>query len=392
MTSPNHVEDAVLERYARGAEAVEPALCCPVEDYEGQYLAALPKEIIEKDYGCGNPSRWAREGDVVVDLGSGAGKICYILAQKVGPMGQVIGVDFNDAMLNIARKYQNPLAEQFGYGNTRFVKAKIQDLALDLDRMAAWLAEHPVTSIADMQRYEAECDRLRSDEPMIADASVDLVVSNCVLNLVRARDKQQLFAEIFRVLKRGGRAVISDIVCDEDPTPDIIADPELWSGCISGAFREDRFLAMFEEAGFHGVEILARAGEPWRTIDGVEFRSMTVRAYKGKDGPCMDRRQAAVYKGPWKTVTDDDGHTYVRGRRMAVCEKTFALLTEPSGPYAAQMIGIEPYDTVPHERAEPMDCRRNMFRATTETKGEAYPKTDGEPDASCCDPGNGKCC
>ena len=115
-----------------------------------------------------------------------------------------------------------------------------------------WLAAHPVRTIEDAAAFETECERLRREEPLIPDASIDVVVSSCVLNLVRPQDKVKLFQEIFRVLRRGGRAVISDIVCDEPPTDEILNDPELWSGCIAGAWLEEKFLAMFEEAEFHG--------------------------------------------------------------------------------------------------------------------------------------------
>ena len=294
-----NIESAVLDRYQEGAREVQPTLCCPT-DYEAKYLEILPDEILEKDYGCGDPSRYAEPGDTVLDLGSGAGKVCYIASQKVGASGRVIGADFNDVMLDLAKKYQPELAAKIGYDNVSFVKAKIQDLALDLGKMQAWLTANPIANLDDIAAYEAECDRLRREEPAVADDSVDLVVSNCVLNLVKPEQKRQLFGELFRVLKRGGRAVISDIVCDEDPTPTILNDPDLWSGCISGAFREDEFLEMFEDAGFYGVEIVARQSEPWQTIDGIEFRSLTIRAYKGKQGECLERNQAVVYKGPWK--------------------------------------------------------------------------------------------
>ena len=255
ITANYNIESAVLERYQKGAQQVQPGLCCPTK-YEENYLDILPPEIIEKDYGCGDPTRYISPGETVLDLGSGAGKNCYIIAQKVGAEGQVIGVDFNDDMLALARKYQDNIAAKIGYNNTKFVKGKIQDLALDLDLVENWLTANPITSIDGLAAFEYECNALRKEQPLIPDNSVNVVISNCVLNLVRPEDKQKLFQEIHRVLKRGGRAVISDIVCDEDPTPKIMNDPELWSGCIAGAFREDVFLKMFEEAGFYGIEIL----------------------------------------------------------------------------------------------------------------------------------------
>jgi len=274
------VEEEVLRRYARGAGRVDGNLCCPTR-YDGRFLEVLPREILEKDYGCGDPSRWVEEGETVLDLGSGAGKICYILSQKVGPSGRVIGIDFNDPMLEVARRHQEAVGRAIGHANVRFLKGRIQDLALDLQRAQAWLDTHPAKTVEEQDAYRAHCGRLREEEPMVGAESVDVVVSNCVLNLVRAEEKPRLFGEIFRVLRRGGRAVISDIVSDEEPPPSVRNDPELWSGCVAGALREDRFLQMFEEAGFHGIEILERASEPWRVVEGTAFRSMTVRAFKG---------------------------------------------------------------------------------------------------------------
>src|SRR5439155_9502124 len=124
-------------------------------------------------------------------------------------------------------------------------------------------------------------------------------VSNCVLNLVEPRAKRQLFGEIFRVLKRGGRAVISDIVSDEDVPDHLQNDPELWSGCISGALTEEAFLKAFSEAGFYGIRILKFDEKPWRAVEGIEFRSVTIEAWKGKQGPCFERNQAVIYKGPF---------------------------------------------------------------------------------------------
>ena len=377
------IEQAVRDRYAEGAKEAQAALCCPTDGYDGRYLTILPQEIIEKDYGCGDPTRYINEGETVVDLGSGAGKNCYIIAQKVGANGRVIGVDVNDDMLALSRKYLQPIGDQIGYHNVSFVKGKIQDLALDWAAAQQWLEAHPIKTFEGMVAFEGECDRLRRETPLIATETVDAVVSNCVLNLVRPQDKTQLFNEIFRVLKRGGRAVISDIVCDEPPTQEILDDPELWSGCISGAFQEAEFLEMFEAAGFHGIEILARQETPWQVINGIEFRSLTVQAYKGKQGECWDHNQAVIYKGPWKAVKDDDDHILYRGERMAVCAKTFNLYTDPKGPYHQDFIPIRPKEAIDPATAKSFDCRDNIKRHPRETKGMDYNETAmyGE---SCC--------
>ncbi|HDZ22148.1 hypothetical protein LCGC14_0302090 [marine sediment metagenome] len=377
-----NVEGEVLRRYKAGATQAEKGLCCPT-DYDRASLDILPPEIVEKDYGCGDPSKYVRPGETVVDLGSGAGKICYILAHKVGSQGHVIGVDFNDDMLSLSRKYVDEMGDKLGYRNVRFAKGKIQDLALDLDKAQDWLDRRPIAAVEDLYDFQAECERLRREDPLIADAGVDVIVSNCVLNLARPEDKGTLFAEMHRVLRKGGRAVISDIVCDEGPTPEIKADPELWSGCIAGAMREDEFLEMFERAGFYGTEIMVRQDEPWQVIDGIEFRSITVQAFKGKEGPCIERNQAVIYKGPWKCVCDDDGHMLHRGQRMAVCDKTFGIMTSPAGPYAGQIVAVPPQDEVPPEQATPFDCKRSDTRHPRETKGQDYDITR-TASSDCC--------
>ena len=382
------LDQAVRDRYSEGAGQAVPELCCPV-DYDTETLAVIPQEVIERDYGCGNPSKHLRAGETVLDLGSGTGKICFIASQIVGAEGRVIGVDMNDDMLEVARRNAPVVGERIGYDNVTFFKGRIEELDLDRDVLAAWLADNPVRSEADFAKLEQHVERLRGDAPMIATNSIDVVVSNCVLNLVMPDKKRKLFEEIFRVLRKGGRAVISDIVSDEDVPLEMVNDPELWSGCISGAFREDAFLKAFEDAGFHGVEILERGGEPWHVVNGIEFRSLTVQAYKGKQGPCMEHRQAVIYKGPWSAVIDDDGHTLARGQRMAVCEKTYGLMTDPEGPYAGQIIGVQPREAVAPEHALPFACTGDRIRTPKETKGADYVETSA-PAEDCCEPG--ACC
>jgi ubiquinone/menaquinone biosynthesis C-methylase UbiE len=335
------IENEVIRRYAEGAQEVEASLCCPVS-YDDSYLKILPQEIIDKDYGCGDPSRYAVPGDIVLDLGSGGGKICYILSQLVGAKGKVIGVDFNDTMLALARKYLDEMAEKVGYANVEFRKGKIQDLGLDFDRAEAFLEAHPVAHADGLQKYEVECERLRREEPLIETNSIDLIVSNCVLNLVKPEDKLDLFRDMYRVTAPGGRAVISDIVCDRDPGPEILADPELWSGCIAGAFREDRFIDMFAEAGFQGMEILVRQDEPWRVIDDVEFRSMTVRAWKPQASLSLETKEMqVVYAGPWHQATDDRGRTFTRGQRTSISEAEYQGILDGKSALAGHLILVD---------------------------------------------------
>ncbi len=299
-----HPESAVKRRYSAAAQAQEPALCCPIE-YNHDLLKLIPVEVIEKDYGCGDPSRYLKPGETVLDLGSGTGKICFIAAQIVGATGRVIGVDMTDEMLDVARRNAPVIAERLGYANVEFRKGRIQDLALDLDKFNAELKKRPITDVAAFLAAEQLAEELRVTQPLIAPDSIDVVVSNCVLNLVEPRAKRQLFDEIFRVLRKGGRTVISDIVSDEGVPAHLKASPELWSGCVSGAFTEEEFLNAFADAGFYGIQILKHDEKPWRTVEGIEFRSVTVQAFKGKQGPCFDHNQAVIYLGPFKEVLDD---------------------------------------------------------------------------------------
>ncbi|MFQ3670405.1 MAG: methyltransferase domain-containing protein [Verrucomicrobiia bacterium] len=379
-------EQSVKERYAAASKAQEPALCCPV-DYDPQYLQAIPAEVIERDYGCGDPSKHLRPGETVLDLGSGTGKICFIASQVVGPTGKVIGVDMTDDMLEVARRNAPLVANTIGYANVEFRKGRIQDLALDLEVLDAELKKRPITDAASFLAADELAAELRIKHPLVASDSIDVVVSNCVLNLVESEAKPRMFREIFRVLKLGGRAVISDIVADEPVPAHLQNDPELWSGCISGALTEEDFLQAFEDAGFYGIEVLKLDIQPWRTVEGIEFRSMTVRAYKGKQGPCVERNQAVIYRGPFKEVLDDDGHRMKRGVRYAVCDKTYHLYKK--APYAGSFDFIDPLQPVPADQAAPFDCSRTARRHPKETKGQEYRATTAA-NSQCRD--GGSCC
>ena len=380
------VEKLVKDRYSLGAEARVAELCCPT-DYDPQYLGVIPEEVLERDYGCGDPSRYLEPGETVLDLGSGTGKICFIAAQVVGETGRVIGVDMTPEMLAVARRNAPLVASRLGYANVEFRRGRIQDLKLDLDLLDKALAAKPVGDVEGLQEIQSHSDDLRLHQPLVDDGSVDVVVSNCVLNLVDNAQKRELFGEIYRVLRRGGRAVISDIVSDE-PVPEALQeDPELWSGCISGALTEQGFLEAFEEAGFHGIRIMVRQEEPWQTVEGIEFRSVTLEAFKGKAGPCLERNQAVIYKGPFKEVLDDDDHRMERGRRYAVCDKTYNLYRQE--PYRDSFELVDPLEEIPLSEAEAFDCSRTAIRHPRETKGENYDLTS-EATEPCCGPDG--CC
>ena len=369
-------ENAVLERYSEGASKRQESLCCPV-DYQTDLLKMLPEEIIEKDYGCGDPSRYVREGDVVLDLGSGSGKICYMAAQLVGDTGKIIGVDMNNDMLGLARKYQAEMATKIGSDRVNFLKGKIQDLSLDIDAMEEWLQSNPITNAEDLSVFNNWKLKQGQQSPLIADNSIDLVISNCVLNLVNDAEKQQLVKEIFRVVKPGGRIAISDIVSDETIPEHLKNDKQLWSGCISGAFQELEMLQMFHDSGFIAVSYDKWSDAPWQVIEGIEFRSVTLTAIKREQTECIDKGHAVIYRGPYGFAVDDEGNEFPRGERMAVCERTFNVLCNE--PYKDDFILIVPaIEREPKEWCAPAGTKRPV----SETKGGMHSICTAH--SSCC--------
>src|SRR5439155_254820 len=210
-------EQAVLQRYGSAASDGEPGLCVPV-DYDRALLKVIPDEIIEKDFGCGDPSKHVREGEMVLDLGSGSGKSCYIMSQIVGGRGKVIGIDFNPEMLKLAHKYQISIGDKLGFHNTEFRRGKIQDLRTNLDLVEQYLQRHPIRSVsnlADLRDYEK---KIKHEQPLITNDSINIIISNYILNLIQPEDKKALFAEIYHILKRNKRITISNIINNE-PVP-----------------------------------------------------------------------------------------------------------------------------------------------------------------------------
>jgi arsenite methyltransferase len=204
--------------------------------YDPAELAELPAEAVAGSIGCANPVALARlkPGEDVLDLGSGGGIDVLLSARRVGPTGRAYGVDMTDEMLELARANQ----AKAGLGNVEFLKGRIEEVPLP-------------------------------------DGSVDVVVSNCVINL--STDKDAVFAEAHRVLRPGGRFAVADVVADRDPDPELLADDAAWAACIAGAVTRDRYRAQLKAAGFTDVEIV----ESHPVADG--FWSVFVRASRPDD-------------------------------------------------------------------------------------------------------------
>ncbi len=247
--APNEFDhtDAIQERYGSAAIEKESCLCTPV-GFNPVLLEAIPQEVVERDYGCGDPTKYVQKNDIVLDLGSGSGKNAFICAQIVGKEGKVIGVDQNPDMLSLSRSASKEVTKNIGFDNTEFLEGSIEKLdALDKDL-----------------------------NPLIADKSVDIILSNCVLNLVSPESRSNLLRNIKRVLNDNGRIAISDIVSSKKVPYRLQNDHDLWTGCISGAWYEPDFISDFKELGFKNLEFAERSAEPWKVIEDIEFRTVTL--------------------------------------------------------------------------------------------------------------------
>lgn len=295
------IRGSVKEFYSNAAVEPKGFLCCATS-YDESEVAHIPRDTLDISYGCGSPvhATGLVEGETLLDLGSGGGVDCFIAAKTVGPGGKVYGVDMTDEMLERARKAADAVAKNLGYGVVEFRKGFLEEVPVD-------------------------------------DSTADVVTSNCVLNL--SKDKGKVFKEIYRVLKYRGRFCISDIVSDREVPVNIRSDKKLWGECIAGAMKEEDFLAAARVAGFYGLEVVNRF--LYREIDGLRFNSITLKGYKLTKGPeCVYKGHYAVYKGPFSSATDDDGHTYPVGVPVEICTDTLAKLT--TLPYRGLFSIIEP--------------------------------------------------
>jgi MoaA/NifB/PqqE/SkfB family radical SAM enzyme/ubiquinone/menaquinone biosynthesis C-methylase UbiE/predicted RNA-binding Zn-ribbon protein involved in translation (DUF1610 family) len=228
--------------YAEAAREPKSEICQPIA-IDRRQLAHIPEEVIARSYGCGSPVFAAApaEGETVLDLGSGAGMEAFIASRLVGARGRVIGVDMTPDMLGFASDASRGVAQRLGYGNVFFTRALLEALPL-------------------------------------ASGSVNAVISNCVVNL--SPEKLKVFAEIRRVLKPGGRMVVSDIVSRTALPPEIRFNPRLKGECIAGAMTASKLLGTLRKLGFTAVEVLSK--NEWRTVDEIGFDTVTVRAYRGE--------------------------------------------------------------------------------------------------------------
>lgn len=307
VTTLEQVKD-YYGRVLQTSQDLKTSACCSPDALPAHLrpiAAQLHPEVIEKFYGCGSPVPSALTGCTVLDLGCGSGRDCYLFSKLVGPSGRVIGVDMTEAQLAVAKRHRTYHAETFGLAepNVEFHAGTMEDLAA----------------------------------LGIADASVDLVVSNCVLNL--SPDKARVFAEIMRVLKPGGELYFSDVYADRRVPEALRRDPVLYGECLGGALYIEDFRRLMADAGCADIRTVSRsaiqltAPEIQRKAGMINFSSRTVRGFKlTLEDRCEDYGQLARYRG---TLADtphafrfDDHHVFPAGKPVPVCGNTAAMLAE----------------------------------------------------------------
>jgi len=236
----NEIKKEVKKRYGQFAE--QGSSCCPDYSccdigYSIEEIKDLPSDISEFSLGCGNPVALAdiRKGETVLDIGSGGGLDVFLASKKVGPEGKVIGLDMTEQMVEKARKN----AIKGNYNNVEFKLGEIENIP-------------------------------------VKDNSVDLVMSNCVINLVP--DKEKAYQEIYRILKPSGRFVISDLVTERELDESIRNNPEKLVACVGGALTEKGYIGAIKKAGFKNVNILKKSS---MVVNGIKILSETIKGEKG---------------------------------------------------------------------------------------------------------------
>lgn len=303
------IEAGVRDYYGQTLQSsadLRTTACCSADampKHLAAILAQLHPQVRERFYGCGSPIPAALDGATVLDLGCGSGRDVYLLSKLVGEHGRVIGVDMTAEQLAVAASHRDFHAQAFGHAHSN-VEFKSGDLS-DLATLG------------------------------IAEASVDVVISNCVLNLVT--DKARAFSEIVRVLKRGGELYFSDVFVDRRLPSELLADPVLVGECLAGALYVEDFRRVLGRFGIADARVCARSPialtdpEIDKRIGFAKFESITWRAFKlDLEDRCEDFGQTASYLGsiqhePHAFVLDAS-HRFETGRAQRVCGNTADML------------------------------------------------------------------
>lgn len=350
-TEQTDIHDKVRDYYGETLKTsadLRTTACCSASAmprHLRETVSMLHPEVTEKFYGCGSPIPDVLEGRIALDLGCGTGRDVYLLSRLVGQHGRVIGVDMTAAQLEVAERHRNYHAEQFG---------------------------HPCSNVELLAGDLADLDGLG-----IADDSVDVVVSNCVLNLVP--DKPRAFAQIMRVLKPGGELYFSDVFADRRLPAEMMQDPVLLGECLAGAMYVEDFRRLLATLGVADARVCARSPiaisdpEIEARIGFASFESITWRVFKlPLEDRCEDYGQNATYLGSMADHAQgfdlDDQHHFGNGETVRVCGNT------------ADMLSATRYSA--HFRVDGNKQRHfGLFDCNSSTAGTAGSNTAGR---TCC--------
>jgi SAM-dependent methyltransferase len=356
MTDPIH--DLVRRYYGetlRSSADLRTNACCATgapPEWIASRLTNVHEDVTSRFYGCGFPIPHALEGATVLDLGCGTGRDVFVLAQLVGERGHVHGVDMTEAQLEVARATEAWHADRFRFAtpNTSFHQGFIEELSA------------------------------------FADASVDVVVSNCVVNL--SPFKEQVLREVRRVLKPGGELYLSDVVADRRLPEDVVRDPLLVAECLGGAMYRKDFESLARRVGFLDPRVMTEApiaiADPAiaSKVGAARFASVTYRlfALPGLEERCEDYGQLAIYRGGIEGAEAlfwlDDHHAFERGRPERVCGNTASMLADTRFARFFDLVG----DRGTHFGEYP--CGPTMAAAERAPSGASG--TGAPSGASCC--------
>jgi len=322
-TSTTGAASSVSEYYGKtltGTSSLQTNACCTSKcppDHLLRLMENIHDEVVGKYYGCGFVCPLVLEGCRVLDLGCGAGRDVYILSQMVGPNGSVVGVDFTPEQLAVGRAHLDWHMERFGFTsskpNVEFVEASIEDLR------------------------------------QLPDASFDVIVSNCVVNL--CQNKRAVFQEAFRLLKQGGEMYFSDVYSSQRVPLSLRIDPVLWGECLSGALYWNDFLRLAKECGFKDPRLVEDSPITINKksleskVGNITFFSATYRCWKifELEPDCEDYEQAVVYRGTVEnhpfSFTLDDHHTFPTGKIFPVCGNTYRMINQTRFQKAFDLFG-----------------------------------------------------
>ena len=306
------IEESVKNYYGKELQEssdLKTNACCTVTTYPYKIkktLSMIHDEVMSKYYGCGLTIPEDLNGLKVLDLGSGSGRDCYLVSHLVGENGFVTGVDMTDEQLAVANKYIDYHTEKFKYktANIEFKKGHIEKL----------------------------------DEIGIEDNSLDLIISNCVINL--STNKQKVLKDCFSKLKEGGEMYFSDVYVNRRIPTELASDEVIYGECLGGALYYNDFLSFAKNAGFTDPRVVEASPitienkELEQKLEGYEFYSITYRLFKIKnlENECEDYGQAVIYKGSIEDrehgLSLDNGHFFEKGKVEPVCGNTYLMLHE----------------------------------------------------------------